>query len=102
MTQSQQYYAPEIIFQKDINSLAQKFKDFDLVLLSDKNGDSFVPLGAKSILYVIGPEGGFDEAEIELFKDSNTILLSLGPNRLRSETAAISGVIKVLTAYKAI
>jgi len=102
MLQSQQYYCPEIIFQNDLDKFLEKFKEFDVVLLSDRNGSLEIPVGAKSILYIVGPEGGFDESEIELLKEKGARLISLGPNRLRSETAAITGLIKILTVYKAI
>jgi len=40
----------------------------------------------------IGPEGGFTEREIALAKRNGAILQSLGPRRLRAETAAIAAV----------
>jgi 16S rRNA (uracil1498-N3)-methyltransferase len=44
----------------------------------------------KSIIVLIGPEGGFSKAEAELAKDKGFHLVSLGPNILRTETAAIA------------
>jgi len=41
-----------------------------------------------SIGVFIGPEGGFDSSEIEMVKDSCSII-SLGRRILRTETAAI-------------
>jgi 16S rRNA (uracil1498-N3)-methyltransferase len=38
----------------------------------------------------IGPEGGWTDREIELFKNKNIPLCSLGKQVLRAETAAIS------------
>jgi len=102
MLQSQQYYSPDIIFQKDINTLVKIFDDFDLVLLADRNGESRIPSGARSVIYIVGPEGGFDKSEINLFTHHGARLLSLGSRRLRSETAAICGITKVLTIYKKI
>ena len=102
MLQSQKYYMPEIVFEKDLNELLQTFKNFDLVLLSDKNGESKIPLNARSILYIVGPEGGFDQSEIEIVKKSGAILFSLGPHRLRSETAALCGITKIFTLYSRI
>ena len=43
-----------------------------------------------SFAYFIGPEGGFSEEEIELFKQYNVAGFSLGPRILRAETAAIA------------
>lgn len=40
----------------------------------------------------IGPEGGWTENEREIAKNSGATVLSLGPNILRAETAAIVGV----------
>ncbi len=40
-------------------------------------------------LYVIGPEGGFSSAEIQLFNDNNFQCVSLGNRVLRCETAAL-------------
>jgi 16S rRNA (uracil1498-N3)-methyltransferase len=44
-----------------------------------------------SFAYFIGPEGGFSEEEIELFKKHNVSGFALGPRILRAETAAIVG-----------
>jgi len=43
------------------------------------------------IAVFVGPEGGWSEAEINLFKQNNFKILSLGSNILRAETAAIVG-----------
>ncbi len=98
MLQSHQYHMPEIIFQKDVKSLVKNATDFDCVFLADKRGKAVMPSDTKSILYIVGPEGGFDDSETELFKKSGARLLSLGVNRLRSETAAIVGIAKILSA----
>ncbi len=42
-----------------------------------------------NIGYVIGPEGGFEEGEIELLKSRGARILKFGNNILRSETASI-------------
>ena len=41
---------------------------------------------------IIGPEGGFDEKEIDLATDKNGKTISLGSRILRTETAAIASV----------
>lgn len=45
-----------------------------------------------SIGIFIGPEGGFEEKEIELAKSANAHIISLGKRILRTETAAITAV----------
>lgn len=46
--------------------------------------------GFKSITYVIGPEGGFSLAEVEMMEDKGFTRVSLGNRILRAETAALS------------
>lgn len=46
-----------------------------------------------SVAYFVGPEGGFSEKEIEVFKKYNVAGYSLGPRILRAETAAIAGAV---------
>ncbi|HEX8806973.1 MAG TPA: RsmE family RNA methyltransferase, partial [Candidatus Aquilonibacter sp.] len=48
--------------------------------------------GAKSILVVVGPEGGFSHAEGEAASASGAHLVSLGERILRTETAAMAVV----------
>ena len=43
----------------------------------------------KKILYVIGPEGGITESEVEFLKEVGAVEVSLGKRILRAETAAI-------------
>jgi len=46
----------------------------------------------EEVIVFIGPEGGWTEKEIELFKQNNFQIYSLGQNILRAETAAIVAV----------
>lgn len=46
----------------------------------------------KHVTIAVGPEGGFSPAEAELARSLNYEYVSLGPNRLRTETAAIAAV----------
>lgn len=45
---------------------------------------------AENLLVAIGPEGGFDEAELAVARESDWRSISLGPRILRIETAAIA------------
>ncbi len=45
--------------------------------------------GDRNILYIIGPEGGMTESEVEFLKSVKGIEVSLGKRILRAETAAI-------------
>jgi len=42
------------------------------------------------IFLILGPEGGFTDAEIKLAREADFITMGLGPRILRSETAAIA------------
>jgi len=46
----------------------------------------------------IGPEGGFEDAEVELARENGAEIVSLGPRILRSETAGIIASALVLEA----
>lgn len=41
------------------------------------------------VLYIIGPEGGFDSQEIEVLKEKKAEIVTLGKRILRAETASI-------------
>lgn len=44
------------------------------------------------IWLAVGPEGGFSQDELEILEEAGFIQSSIGPRRLRSETAAITSV----------
>ncbi len=52
--------------------------------------------GCHPVAAFVGPEGGFTETEIELFRKNNFEIRSLGQNILRAETAAIIAVYSLL------
>lgn len=79
-------------FEKFINS------DFSNTIkyvahLEDDNRKSFFEelqnIETQNIVILIGPEGDFTSIEIELAKKHNFISVSLGQNRLRTETAGV-------------
>ncbi len=78
----------------------EKAKDLDLLLVpyESKNGmeDTKEALAqikkGMSVGILIGPEGGFDEKEIELATENGGKVVSLGKRILRTETAAITSV----------
>jgi 16S rRNA (uracil1498-N3)-methyltransferase len=60
---------------------------------------SALPRGPAGIRLLIGPEGGFSEAEVEAARRSGSALVSLGEGVLRTETAAVVGAALVLAHY---
>lgn len=53
------------------------------------NGIS-IPSGATTTGLFVGPEGGWDPAELDLMRAAGFVAASLGPRILRAETAAIA------------
>lgn len=51
----------------------------------------------KRVLLFVGPEGGFSDAEIDTAKQQGIRQISLGPRRLRAETAGIVLTTRVLS-----
>ena len=59
---------------------------------------AMLPTPNKNIELLIGPEGGFSEAEYEQCKEASFEAISLGPRILRTETAALASI-AVLQAF---
>ncbi len=51
---------------------------------------------AADFLLAVGPEGGWTDSELDLFREAGWISASLGSTILRAETAAIAGLAVVL------
>lgn len=49
-------------------------------------------LRPRAIILACGPEGGFDQAEVAAMAAAGFVAAGLGPNRLRSETAALAAL----------
>jgi len=102
MLQSQQYFLPEFDVRPKITDLVNTFSSYDSVLVADPSGGLDVPPDDKNILLIVGPEGGLDDRELSSFIKTGARTLSLGAIRLRSETAALAGIVKILSAYRII
>jgi len=69
-------------------------RDFDAILFGDEEGlptppNSRPKLGER-VLLLVGPEGGFSSEERRIIAEAGGVGISLGPRRLRAETAAIA------------
>jgi 16S rRNA (uracil1498-N3)-methyltransferase len=96
MKQSLRSKLPEIQNPVSFQELLTKVKDYHLALIAcQTKGSKFLKeiLEAKKrlkkVLLLIGPESGFTQEELDLSIKSGIIPVSLGPRRLRSETAGI-------------
>ena len=67
------------------------FEDVKRIHFSERGGESFDAVeGAKKILALIGPEGGWDDAEIEKATAAGITSITFGGRILKADTAAIS------------
>lgn len=98
--QSKRTIIPEINDILTYKQALQMAKDLDLIFVpyESKNGMVDTTNAIKeikkdmSIGIFIGPEGGIDEKEIDLAKEIDSKIISLGKRILRTETAAITTV----------
>jgi len=96
--QARRPFMPEILNLVNTKELVEEFNNFEKVLILDPDSsNSFIEeikKISKSILLVIGPEGGIDESEMNLFKNAKADFASLGESILRTSSAgAISAAI---------
>lgn len=98
--QSKRSIIPEIGDVIPLSLLKERVRDFDLFIVPYENERGMtatkealdsIKSGMK-IGILIGPEGGFEEKEIDLMLSAGAVPLSLGSRILRTETAAIAAV----------
>ena len=93
MVQSQQTWIPELSAPQKFISVveqAEEEKKFIAHCIYDQKKELRSEIQRKpSSIILIGPEGDFTKNEIELALKNNFIPVSLGKNRLRTETAGI-------------
>ena len=95
MKSSTRTVLPPIDAPVEFDRLLELDGEFDQVLAAyeDETGpglDSVLKRDARSVLIVVGPEGGFEPTEIEALNAAGATSFSLGPRRLRAETAAVT------------
>lgn len=98
--QSGRAVIPEILEPQSFDGLLRQFNDYDCVLfpwelaecellrkrLPELLGD------ARTVLLIIGPEGGFSHAEAQAASGAGAHLISLGSRILRTETAGLAAL----------
>lgn len=92
-TQSLQYYMPELAPPTPYVDFFKQYKaEKNLIAWCDdaekKSLLSALPAGNNAVI-MIGPEGDFTNAEFELAISNGFEAISMGQNRLRTETAAV-------------
>ncbi len=88
---------PEIKPMVSLRALLDRVDDFDQVLIGDPGGEKNPIRGdARTVLLLIGPEGGFTAEEIELVLSRGASSFSLGPRNLRASTASTAALARLL------
>jgi len=95
--QCDQAFAPEIFPPAELGQLLRQPPDADLKLIfwegenaRGLNNLDFAASKPVSIFFLLGPVGGFSQAEVNMARDHGFTPLSLGPRVLRAETATIA------------
>ncbi len=116
MKQSGRSFLPQIYPMTPFEMLMEHSSEYDLKIIPYEQADHVFsiaetmkhrgtvqpkadePKAQKSVLIVIGPEGGFTDEEIDAAERHAFVQVSLGKRRLRTETAAIVATALVIGA----
>ena len=94
--QSKRSIIPSINQPISFDELIEELNNFQLVVVPYENAENkgmkfvksqVMDKAIKDVAIIIGPEGGFEEEEIEILKDKGAYIVTLGPRILRTETA---------------
>ncbi|HID32203.1 MAG TPA: 16S rRNA (uracil(1498)-N(3))-methyltransferase [bacterium (Candidatus Stahlbacteria)] len=100
MKQSRGAWLPEISDVAHFDTVVDLLNCYDLVLIAHPGGD-WRPGSERpsSIMIMVGPEGGFTDHEIEEAIRRGAQPLDLGYRRLRSDTAAVVSLARVMAFF---
>ncbi|MGL4656000.1 MAG: RsmE family RNA methyltransferase [Sarcina sp.] len=97
--QSKRSHIAKVSSPIEFEEALEQMKEMDLIVVPYENATGY---GIKSmarelsnksftkVAVMIGPEGGFEEEEIQKLKDINAHIVTLGPRILRTETAGFT------------
>lgn len=95
---------PDIGDPVKLKDLPGILADYELIILPYENEEGYtikdslkgIESGVKNVAVIIGPEGGFSEAEVELLTKAGAKSVSLGKTILRTETAGIAAIAMIM------
>ncbi len=102
MKQCGRSYLPDVEELQEFSSVLETVRAYDLSIVCHESAKEVSTMSdvlhkkPASILILIGPEGGFAEEEFSSCVRAGCAAVSLGPRRLRTETAAITAAALVL------
>lgn len=93
--QSKRTIIPKVEAPIEFRELLERLEAFDLVVVPYENENGFgmktltkeIHKSIKTVAIIIGPEGGFEEEEINTLKQKGCHIITLGKRILRTETA---------------
>jgi 16S rRNA (uracil1498-N3)-methyltransferase len=89
--QSFRSWIPDIERPVPFDELLSRAAKTPLVLVGDEAGEAAGALpNSGAVIVIVGPEGGLSERERHALAGSGARFVRVGPNRLRSETAAVA------------
>lgn len=93
--QSKREFIPEVQEAVKLDESKDLLSGYDLVLIAyegetEHSIKDYDIKNANNVAIFVGPEGGFDESEIEALKSSGCKSISMGKRILRAETAPIA------------
>jgi 16S rRNA (uracil1498-N3)-methyltransferase len=89
--QSKRRYLPVLEPTAAFEDVLQRDAASKILFAEREGGPLHSALGSAPVLYLIGPEGGWTDAELSLAREHGFALVSLGTTILKAETAAIVG-----------
>lgn len=89
--QSKRNWLPKIHYLDSLEEVLDHYQDYTPVLAHVAEEVKKPPaLPSKKNVFLIGPEGGFSDREINMARQYNAQFISLGKTRLRAETAVMA------------
>ena len=98
--QSKRTVIPQVLEPMDFKEVLEKIDQLDLMVIPYENATGYGIRAMvnsiedtdsiKNVGIMVGPEGGFEESEIEALKEKGAHIVTLGPRILRTETAGFT------------
>lgn len=98
--QSQRAIVPEISPLCELRAAAEMLSSFDRAIVFYEGGGrplrEIITSGDRSIAVFTGPEGGYEESEVELLASRGAAAATLGRRILRAETAPLAALAAIM------
>ena len=79
-----------------LDTLFEEFEGKIPVMVCEQAGQSQFDMDVNKLVLVVGPEGGWTDKELAMFKDNNAQVVTMGDFTHRAETASVAAVSKLV------